>query len=98
MGIGGSGVSGISLLAYKEGFRVSGCDLERETPYLPKVKKYIPDICVGHDASHLEGVDLVVVSPAVFFQNKTHPELVNAQKEKKVLTWQEFLGKYLHKD
>lgn len=98
MGIGGSGVSGVSILAYKEGFRVSGCDLERETPYLSKVKKYISDIYVGHDASHLEGVDLVVVSPAVFFQNKTHPELVKAQKEKKVLTWQEFLGKYLHKD
>lgn len=98
MGIGGSGVSGVSLLAYKEGFRVSGCDLEKETPYLPKVKKYISDIYVGHDASHLEGVDLVVISPAVFFQNKTHPELVKAQKEKKVLTWQQFLGKYLHKD
>ncbi len=98
MGIGGSGVSGVSILAYKEGFRVSGCDLERETPYLPKVKKYISDIYAGHDIKHLEGVDLVVVSPAVFFQNKTHPELVKAQKEKKVLTWQEFLGKYLHKD
>ena len=98
MGIGGSGVSGVSILAYKEGFKVSGCDLERQTAYLPKVRKYISDIYVGHDMGHLGGVDLVVVSPAVFFQNKTHPELLKAQKEKKVLTWQEFLGKYLHKD
>jgi len=97
MGIGGSGVSGVSLLAYKEGFRVSGCDLERETPYLPKVKKYISDIYVGHDASHLEGVDLVVVSPAVFFQSANNDEVIEAKKRGILITWQEFLGKYLHK-
>lgn len=96
MGIGGSGVSGVSLLAYKEGFRVSGCDLERETPYLPKVKKYIPDIYVGHDASHLEGIDLVVVSPAVFFQSADNDEVIEAKKRGILITWQEFLGKYLH--
>ena len=96
MGIGGSGVSGVSILAYKEGFRVSGCDLERETPYLPKVKKYIPDIYAGHDASHLEGVNLVVVSPAVFFQSADNDEVIEAKKRGILITWQEFLGKYLH--
>ncbi|MBI2066262.1 UDP-N-acetylmuramate--L-alanine ligase [Candidatus Woesebacteria bacterium] len=97
MGIGGSGVSGISLLAEKMGFSVSGCDLERKTPYLPKVKKYISDIYVGHDASHLDGVDLVVVSPAVFFQSADSNEVIEAKKRGILITWQEFLGKYLHK-
>lgn len=96
MGIGGSGVSGVSLLAEKMGFRVSGCDLERKTPYLPKVKKYISDIDVGHNISHLEGVDLVVVSPAIFFQSADNNEVIEAKRRGILITWQEFLGKYLH--
>ena len=96
MGIGGSGVSGISLLAEKMGFRVSGCDLESKTPYLSKVKKDISAINVGHDASHLAGVDLVVVSPAVFFQSADSGEVIEAKKRGILITWQEFLGKYLH--
>ncbi|MEK7111983.1 MAG: UDP-N-acetylmuramate--L-alanine ligase [Patescibacteria group bacterium] len=97
MGIGGSGVSGVSILAYKEGFRVSGCDLERESPYLPKVRKYISEIYVGHEVSHLGGIDLVVVSPAVFFQSADSNEVIEAKKRGILITWQEFLGKYLHR-
>lgn len=93
MGIGGSGISGIALLAKEMGYEVSGCDLEKDTAYLPKIRKFIPRIFVGHSQSHLTGVDLLVVSPAIFFQNKKHPEVLNAPQ---ILTWQEFLGRYLH--
>ncbi|MBI4153599.1 UDP-N-acetylmuramate--L-alanine ligase, partial [Candidatus Woesebacteria bacterium] len=86
MGIGGSGVSGVSILAYKEGLRVSGCDLERQTAYLPKVRKYISEIYVGHDVSHLERVDLVVVSPAVFFQSANNDEVIEAKKRGILIT------------
>lgn len=81
MGVGGSGVSGVAALASKMGYKVTGCDLETG----------------GHDASHLKNADLLVVTPAVFYQSAKHPELVEGEKRKIVLTWQEFLGKYLQK-
>lgn len=82
MGIGGSGVSGVAFLAEKMGYEVTGCDLETG----------------GHDVNHLKNTDLLVVTPAVFYQSAKHPELVEAQKRGIVITWQEFLGKYLQKD
>ncbi len=81
MGVGGSGMAGISFLASKMGYEVTGCDLEME----------------GHDVSHLKNIDLLVVTPAVFYQSAKHPELVEGEKRKIILSWQEFLGKYLHK-
>jgi len=79
MGIGGSGISGVADLAKKMGYQVSGCDLETG----------------GHDVKHLRNVDLVVATPAVFYQSPKHPEVVEARKRKIFMTWQEFLGKYL---
>jgi UDP-N-acetylmuramate--alanine ligase len=97
MGVGGSAISAIALMAQRMGFKISGCDLEKETAYLKKVKDEIKEIYLGHDKRHLEGVDLLVVSPSVFYQNKNHPEVKLAEKKGILLTWQEFLGKYLQK-
>ena len=91
MGIGGSGISGVAYLASKMGYEVSGCDLEENTAYANHIYK-------GHDPKHLEGIDLLVVSPAIYYQNRTNPELLEGNKRKMVLTWQEFLGKYLAQD
>ena len=88
MGIGGSGMSAIALLASKMGYEVTGCDLEEQTAYAKNFFK-------GHDPNHLEGIDFLIVSPAIYYQNKENPELVEAEKRKIVMTWQEFLGKYL---
>ena len=82
MGIGGSGMSAIAEIARSLGFQVSGCDLKTG----------------GHDVKHLEGVDILAVTPAVFFQSSQHPELLTAKQKSIVMTWQEFMGKYLHKD
>lgn len=82
MGILGSGVAGVASLASKMGYEVTGCDLEEG----------------GHDAGHLKGIDLLVVTPAVFWQSKADPELVEGQRRGMVMTWQEFLGKVLLKD
>lgn len=82
MGILGSGVAGVASLASKFGYEVTGCDLEKD----------------GHSASHLKGVDLVVATPAVFYQSSKHPEFLEAKRRKILMTWQEFVGKYLHKD
>ncbi|MFH1863982.1 MAG: UDP-N-acetylmuramoyl-L-alanine--D-glutamate ligase [bacterium] len=82
MGIRGSGISGVASLAEKMGYEVTGCDLETG----------------GHDVGHLKNTDLLVVTPAVFYQSAKHRELVEAQKRGIAITWQEFLGKYLQKD
>jgi len=91
MGIGGSGVAGVASLAQKMGYEVSGCDLEASTAYSAHVFQ-------GHDKEHIKDVDLVVVSPAVFYQNDNHPEVTEARKLGKLMTWQEFLGTILLKD
>src|SRR3989344_6659224 len=98
MGIGGSAISGVALMSQQQGFGVSGCDLAENTAYTGEVKRYIKDVFLGHDKSHLENVDLLVVSPSVLFQNRDHPEIIEAKRRKILLTWEEFLGKYLHKD
>lgn len=81
MGILGSGVAGVASLASKFGYEVTGCDLESE----------------GHSDSHLKDVDLVVATPAVFYQSTSEKEFEEAKKRGILLTWQEFLGKYLLK-
>lgn len=97
MGIGGSGISGVAILAKKQGFKVSGCDLEKETAYLANVKDKIKEVFQGHNKKHIKEADLVVASPSVLYQSGDHPELLEAKKRKIVMTWEEFLGKYLHK-
>lgn len=91
MGVGGSGMSGVAHIAAEMGYEVTGCDLEESTAYAK-------NIFVGHSPDHLKGVDLLIVSPAVLYQNSDNHELVEAQKRKIVMTWQEFLGKVLLKD
>lgn len=98
VGIGGSGISGIAVLAEKNGYKVSGCDLEESTSYLDPIRKSETELLVGHDKSHVNNADLVVVSPAILYANGNHPEVLAAKKNKKLITWQEFLGKYLHND
>ncbi len=90
IGVGGSGIYGVSKLAEQMGYEVTGCDLEGSTAYAKNIFK-------GHDASHLKDIDLVIVSPAVFYQNANHPEMIEAKNRGIVVTWQEFVGKYLSK-
>ncbi len=82
MGISGSGMGGVATLASKMGYEVTGCDLKTG----------------GHDKAHLDGIDLLVVSPAVLYQSSAEPELLIAKKKKIVMTWEEFVGKFLMKD
>ncbi len=90
-------MSGVALLAKAQGFEVSGCDLESDTPYLEKIKKAGVTVFQGHDQKHLEDIDILAVTPAAYFQSEPHPEVVLG-KQKNIMTWQSFLGNYLHKD
>jgi UDP-N-acetylmuramate--alanine ligase len=98
MGIGGSALSGVAIMAKREGFSVSGCDLEKDTAYLEKVKKEGIKIFTDHDEEHLKNVDILAVSPAIVYLNKKHPEFVKAKKRGILQIWDEFVGKYLLKN
>lgn len=91
IGIGGSGISGVADLAEKFGYKVSGCDLEESTAYAKNIYK-------GHSVDHLKSIDLLVISPAIYYQDPKNPELIGGEKKGIVMSWQEFLGKILLKD
>ena len=98
MGIGGSGVAPIAIIAKKMGFEVSGCDAATEGYYYNKLKELNIEIMKGHDEQHLNGIDVLAVTPAIFDLNPDHPEIVQAGEKDILMTWQEFMGKYIQKD
>jgi len=79
MGILGSGMAGIAKLTSQMGYEVTGCDLKME----------------GHNPAHLSNIDLLVVSPAILYQESENPELLLGKKRNIVTTWEEFLGNKL---
>ena len=94
MGIGGSGVSGLAAAAKSFGYAVSGCDL-KESSFLKMVRDQGIDCMIGHDPSHIDGVDILVRSSAVPLDN---PEVAAALKKGiKVVTRGEFLAILLEK-
>jgi UDP-N-acetylmuramate--alanine ligase len=98
MGIGGSGMAPIAVIAKKSGFDVSGCDHNETSYYSDALRDSGIDIKIGHSCEHLGGVDILAVTPAVFDINPNHPEILEARKRNILMTWQEFMGKYLQKD
>lgn len=101
LGIGGSGASAAAAIAEAQGFEVTGCDLE---PHNEFTTQFSPQqLLTGHSALHLEGVnvniDILAVTPAIYSLDPNNPELEAAKKQGiKILTWQQFLGKYLTKN
>jgi UDP-N-acetylmuramate--alanine ligase len=94
LGIAGSGTSACAKLAENSGFKVSGCDknLTGEfTETLGSIKTFNE-----HNPSHLEGVDILAVTPAVLSLDPNNPEILEAKKRKiKIITWQAFCGEFL---
>lgn len=95
MGIAGSGMAPIALIAKSMGFEVSGCDISDSTYYSDALRQNGIDIQLGHDESHLNGMDILAITPAVYDYNPDHPELLKAKELGILMTWQEFAGKYL---
>jgi UDP-N-acetylmuramate--alanine ligase len=75
VGIGGSGMSGIAEVLLNQGYVVSGSDLA-ESPVTQHLARLGARITGGHDAAHVQGADVVVVSSAVRPDN---PEVVAAR-------------------
>lgn len=80
MGIGGAGVSAVAAFAKNAGFEVSGCDTDPTSLFLNSLKKEQVEIFDHHDPSHLKGVDILVVSPAIESLDPNNVELVHAKK------------------
>ena len=96
MGICGSGCASIAMVAHDLGFSVSGCDMQTDSYYAGELKKRGIRIESGHHPAHLSAdVDVVAVSPAIFDIAPDNPELRLAKERGILMTWQEFMGKYL---
>ena len=76
IGIGGAGLSAIARLIAQQGIVVSGSDAFDST-VLTALRAEGITCHVGHDASHLDGIDTVIASTAVRDDN---PEIVEAQR------------------
>jgi UDP-N-acetylmuramate--alanine ligase len=66
IGIGGSGMSGIALVAHERGIKVTGSDL-KESRYMRSLLRANVQVTVGHDAANVSdsSIDVVVVSSAI---------------------------------
>ena len=71
IGIGGVGMSGIAEVLCTLGYTVSGSDLVA-SPAVERLRAAGASVHIGHDAAHVETVDVVVVSSAI---SPLNPEL-----------------------
>jgi UDP-N-acetylmuramate--alanine ligase len=76
VGIGGIGMSGIAELVANLEYEVSGSDARR-SDITDRLAGLGVRIHTGHDASHVEAADVVVVSSAIAADN---PELIEARR------------------
>ncbi len=78
VGIGGIGMSGIAEVLLTIGFGVRGTDL-KSSETTQRLQSLGADVRIGHASENVAGVDVVVVSSAVRFDN---PELLEARRLK----------------
>lgn len=74
VGVGGIHMSALAHILLDDGLEVSGCD-RTDTSILQPLRERGAEIRIGHDASHVAGMDRVVRTVAV---PTTHPEIVAA--------------------
>lgn len=75
VGVGGSGMSGIAEVLLNLGYKVSGSDLA-DSAVTQRLSKLGIQICIGHEAEHIQGADAVVTSTAV---GSSNPEVLAAR-------------------
>jgi UDP-N-acetylmuramate--alanine ligase len=76
VGIGGAGLSGIARIMLARGITVSGSDA-KESRTVEALRALGARCYVGHDASHVQDADTLVVSTAV---REDNPEVLEAQR------------------
>jgi UDP-N-acetylmuramate--alanine ligase len=76
VGVGGAGMSALAFVLAQMGHVVVGSDL-KDSGALSRLRAAGIEVWVGHDPSHLDGIDVVVVSGAIPPHN---PELEEARR------------------
>ena len=77
VGIGGIGMSGLSLIMKGKGFKVQGSDLS-SNKNIERLKKEKIKIFIGHKKSNLKNATIVVISSAI---KKNNPEIIEAKRK-----------------
>ena len=77
IGIGGIGMSGLSLIMKSKGFNIQGSDILLNKN-IERLKKENIKIFIGHKKQNLRKVSIVVISSAI---KKNNPELIEAKKK-----------------
>ncbi len=77
IGIGGIGMSGLSLIMKGKGFRIQGSDILLNKN-IERLKKEKIKIFIGHKKQNLKDATIVVVSSAI---KKNNPELLEAKRK-----------------
>lgn len=75
VGIGGIGMSGIAEVLHNLGFKIQGSDL-KANPNTERLEKMGVKVLIGQKAENVEGVDVLVRSTAVKYDN---PEIIAAR-------------------
>lgn len=95
IGIAGSGAAGAALLLHGAGVVVDGCDADAPSPYTPPLDAAGIVVATEHDATHVERVDRVAITPALR-SLPHHDELEAAVAHgTPVVTWQALLGELM---
>ena len=77
IGIGGIGMSGLSLIMKSKGFKIQGSDLNFNKN-IERLKKERIKIFIGQKKQNLKNATIVVISSAI---KKNNPEIVEAKKK-----------------
>jgi len=77
IGIGGIGMSGLSLIMKGKGFKVQGSDIA-SNKNIERLKKEKIKISIGHKKQNINKATIVVISSAI---KKNNPELIEAKKK-----------------
>ncbi len=77
IGIGGIGMSGLSLIMKSKGFKVKGSDLV-SNKNIERLRKEKINISIGHRKQNIDRATIVVISSAI---KNNNPELIEAKKK-----------------
>ena len=77
VGIGGIGMSGLSLIMNGKGFKVQGSDIS-SNKNIERLKKEKIKVTIGHKKKNINKATIVVASSAI---KKNNPELIEAKKK-----------------
>ena len=77
IGIGGIGMSGLSLIMKRKEFKVQGSDITLNKN-IERLKKEKIKIFIGHKKQHIKNATIIVISSAI---KKNNPELLEAKRK-----------------